>query len=189
MKSSAIFQLIPLCMLTCLTIHAEVMPLELSENALRAGDVVLLDGGDYHARISRGGGAFLRFNSNRDFSNLTFKAGRLDQFDRFAAAWRGQTSCWMEPAFADHVSGVPEETQFLMARNKDGLHLLLIPLIDGGFRASIGGSQDGHLMLSAVSGSSAVLTRQVSGLYVIAGTEPAEMMATAAGEIRQHLTP
>lgn len=176
-------------MLMCLTIHAEVTPLELSENALRAGDVVLLDGGDYHARISRQGGAFLRFNSNQDSSTLTFTVGRLDQFDRFAAAWRGQTSCWMEPAFADHVSGVPEETQFLMARNKDGLHLLLIPLIDGGFRASIGGSQNGHLMLSAVSGSSTVLTRQVSGLYVIAGTEPAEMMTTAAGEIRHHLTP
>lgn len=170
-------------------LDAAILQIVRSGDALGIGNIPLLENGEYAAQASTSGGVFLRFTSAEDFSNRSFKVGRLDGFQEFSATWRGQSSCWMESALSKRVAGVPQETQFLMARTATGIHLLLIPLIDGGFRCSLGGAPDGQLMLTGESGSSAVLTRQLRGLYLIAGDEPGEMMSVAARDIRDQLFP
>lgn len=78
---------------------------------------------------------------------------------------------------------VPVETQFLLAGLEDGRFMVLVPLIDGDFRLALQGDGEAGLALIAESNDPAVVTDQVTGLFLAAGSEPFDLLAQAARSV------
>ena len=174
----------PWALLLCATVRAASW--SISEGRLNHDTSVVLTSLDANTRLEPSGdrtGAALTVTAVERFHEHTFTIGRLHSPDKFAAAWRGRTSCWMDVAIGDATSVVPRETQFLLVRHGDGAFTIFIPVLDAGFRASLTGGPDGELSVVVESGDPAVETLSVRALYLIHGRDPYAMMATAAREI------
>ena len=115
-----------------------------------------------------------------------FAAGRIDGLAKFTCCYRSEPF-WMIPRAGTKLSEVPPETQYLLAQRADGLYVLLVPLLDGGFRCALQGTPAGELELVAESNDPAVLTDRVAGLFVAAGADPFELIQRSARAVCAHL--
>nr|XP_024929886.2 probable galactinol--sucrose galactosyltransferase 2 [Ziziphus jujuba var. spinosa] len=87
---------------------------------------------------------------------------------------------WMIPCFGESGSEVPAETQMLLLEISEPtttagerFYLLLLPILDGQFRASLQGANENRLEFSVGSGDPNVLTSQVfESVFISSGDNP-----------------
>lgn len=127
-------------------------------------------------------GAFLRCAAAEPASELLLPLGTLPGMRRFCAAARNNLF-WMIPHAGDAASAVPPETQGLLVELDGGRIALLMPLVDGHFRASLQGGDDGRLYLRAETGDSTTTGQALTGLFVAVGDDPYRLVAGAATAI------
>ena len=124
-------------------------------------------------------GFFLRFTAEQADSRHVFPIGELRGIARYTALRRYEPF-WMKAEAGTRAGAVPMETQFLLAETESGGCLLLVPLIDGAFRAALQGAGETGLELVAQTGDPATVGTEMIGLYVAAGTNPYDLIAQAA---------
>ncbi len=134
-------------------------------------------------------GRWMELHSDAPFSEKNFLIGRVPTLDRFVACFRGRFSCWMESGVGRSVAEVPTETQFLLARLKDGNYLAMIALVDGAFRSSLAGNAEGRLQVLAESGDTQTTTNRVTCLYLEAGRDPFALIHSASARVRARFHP
>ncbi|GLC45302.1 hypothetical protein PLESTB_000307100 [Pleodorina starrii] len=136
-----------------------------------------------NAAASRGGGVVLGLTSpvgNTD--SLDIVIGQLN-FKRLLACARNKL-WWMTPEWRTASWSLPPETQFLLAEMAaQGPYALLLPLIDGDFRATLrppakkSEGANGELVLRLESGAPDVKgSRWSSVLYIGASWDPYELV-------------
>ena len=124
-------------------------------------------------------GVFLRFAAEKANSRHVFPVGELTGIARYTALHRYEPF-WMKAVAGTRAGAVPMETQFLLAETEGGGCLLLVPLIDGAFRAALQGAGDYGLELVAETGDAATVGTELVGLYIAAGQNPYDLIAQAA---------
>lgn len=124
-------------------------------------------------------GAFLKFQTEKPASRIVMTIGIIPNLMRFTACNRYEPF-WMRPKAGEKISEIPIETQYLLVEMENGDCLLLVPLIDGAFRCSIQGREDGGLELVAESADPATITSHVVGLYINGGEDPYELIPHSA---------
>ncbi|KAL1356403.1 hypothetical protein HN51_008422 [Arachis hypogaea] len=136
-------------------------------------------------------GCFLGFRANEPRSHHVTSLGKLRNTKfmsifRFKVWW---TTLWVGSNGRD----LETETQFLMLDewNDDTCHrpyVLLLPIIEGSFRASLQAGQDDNVDVCVESGSSKVTGSSYdSVVYVHAGNDPFELVKEAMKVVRSHL--
>ncbi|MBI4787247.1 MAG: hypothetical protein HY782_09395 [Chloroflexi bacterium] len=132
-----------------------------------------------------GNGAFLKFDSEQPRSRHVFKVGRM-HLARFTACYRYKMF-WMTAAAGTSAGQVPVETQSLLAELDEQSYALIVPLLDGPFRASLQGAGEDGLELVVESGDPAVVTDSVVGLFVAVGANPYTLVAQSAPRVMQQM--
>lgn len=131
-------------------------------------------------------GYFLRFTAPTASACQQVLLGSLLQVERFASLYQ-RDPYWLSLAAGTQISQVLIETQFLLIERTDGMVVLIVPLIDHHFRASLHGSGDNRLWLIAESGDDAVTTTTMQGVFIAAGDDPYRLLEEAAFSVRQTL--
>lgn len=132
-----------------------------------------------------GVGAIHRFEGDSKQFHHEWNLGTCPGLRRFVALYRHEPF-WMRPAYGDSVDQAPADVQWMFLELEDGRLVMLAPIIDGGFRASLHGTPHG-LILHADSGDPAVVASAVDALYVIEGTDPHAMTQIGATELAKFL--
>ncbi|KAF7035133.1 hypothetical protein CFC21_046049 [Triticum aestivum] len=132
-------------------------------------------------------GSFLGFDAPAPESRHVVPIGKLVD-TRFMSIFRFKvwwTTHWVGTAGRD----VENETQMMVLdRTADRPYLLLLPIVDGAFRASLQSGEDDHVALCLESGSSVVKGSVFrSAVYLHAGDDPFELAREAARVVRAHL--
>ncbi|KAG1327927.1 putative galactinol--sucrose galactosyltransferase 6 [Cocos nucifera] len=103
---------------------------------------------------------------------------------RFMASFRFKL-WWMSQKMGDRGRDVPHETQFLLLESKDGeetVYTVLLPLIEGPFRACLQGNARDELELCLESGDADTLSAAFSHVLFI-GTAVADPFAAISGAV------
>jgi len=124
-------------------------------------------------------GAFLEIQTDKPASTILFSIGKIPGMKRFTACHRYEPF-WMRPKAGESASDIPVETQYLLVEMENGHCLLFVPLIDGSFRCSLQGNENGELVLVAESADPAVVTSHVVALYVNGGEDPYAFIPVSA---------
>jgi len=82
---------------------------------------------------------------------------------------------WSRPHFRRDLSKVPERTQCLLWRTRDGLYGCIVPLVDGGFKADIN-SRTGHLGIDLTSHDSGRRSCKAAAFVAGFGDDPYELV-------------
>lgn len=130
--------------------------------------------------------AFLHFVAEKPAARLVQEIGFLTKVERFTVCHRYEPF-WMTAKSGTHLNQVPPETQYLLVKRRDGLYVLVVPLIDGAFRCSLEGRVGDVLLLVAESGDTATITAAVTGLYIGFGEEPFALLEQGAASIMRHI--
>ncbi|MBD3240090.1 MAG: hypothetical protein GF331_05850, partial [Chitinivibrionales bacterium] len=93
---------------------------------------------------------------------------------------------WMEPRVGQEPSDVPAQTQFLLWQRDDGLYGVLIPLVAGDTRATLGGSARGMRLCfgGALPGTE---PSSMTAAFAGVGDDPFVLVADAMAAIADHL--
>ncbi len=163
----------------------------LDANRLRLGERTLLadlDSSVFALEDPSGVGIFLRFTAPEAESRHVFSLGTLAGISRFTCCHRYEPF-WMTPAAGTRGGEIPIETQYLLGESDDGSGncVLLVPLIDGAFHASLEGSGEDGVSLIVESGDRAVVTKELIGLFIAVGPDPYTLMESAAESVMAHL--
>jgi len=112
---------------------------------------------------------------------LEWKLGQVESIDCFMACHL-EDPFWMVPETGHEVGTVHEDTQFLLARRKDGSCLFLVPLYSEDMRFALRGKDD-HLEL--VGDTADVYTVSTGGLalFLAEGKDPYTLMPAAAASV------
>jgi raffinose synthase len=96
---------------------------------------------------------------------------------------------WMKPVTGtgEQSAAIPAETQSLLAELADGRVAVFVPLLDGAFRCSLEGNAAGELLVVAESADPAVITGQVTGVFVAVGSDLYALLEAAARAVAAHL--
>src|SRR5882724_5137640 len=94
---------------------------------------------------------------------------------------------WLRPILGNPSSVVPPETLWLLVEHLDGMFGLLVALIHGDTRFSLGGDAD-SLKIVAETGDPQVPTNQGPALYFAAGKEPFALLDRAARAVQGHFS-
>lgn len=135
---------------------------------------------------SLGQGLFLQARAALTASRWVFGLGRLAELERFTACHRYEPY-WMRPAVGSRLRDVPPETQFLLARRKDGLLVLLVPLVSEPFRFSLRGGTDDTLSLVAETGDAFTAGHGGLAAYLAVGEDAYELVRRSAREVAARL--
>lgn len=153
--------------------------------------------------ISKSGpveGIFIGAEFNEESSRHVVSLGSLQDV-RFMACFRFKL-WWMAQKMGDKGRDIPLETQFLLLETKDGSHLepeggnednqimytVLLPLIEGPFRACLQGNSKDELELCLESGDLDTKGSAFShSVYVSAGTDPFGTISDAIKAAELHL--
>ncbi|KAL5725482.1 galactinol--sucrose galactosyltransferase [Ranunculus cassubicifolius] len=141
-----------------------------------------------HTPTDNKDGCFIGFNSKVPDSRHVMSLGKLKDI-RFMSIFRFKvwwTTLWV----GNKGSDVEIETQMMMLdRSDDGRpYVLLLPIIDGSFRASLQSGDDDNVNICLESGSSQVTGSSFrSALYIHAGEDPYKLIKDAFKVIREHL--
>jgi raffinose synthase len=127
-------------------------------------------------------GVFLAAHAKSSSARHVLRLGAIPDLDRFVVLHRYEPY-WMKPKSGARLSEVPAETQFLLARLRSGLWLLLVPLVDDLFRFSLRGRKDECLELLAETGDSFAPGTGGRALYLAAGDDPFAMCRDGARSV------
>jgi raffinose synthase len=133
---------------------------------------------------SQTSGCFFTYHAADPSCEKTVRLGTLAGLKHFTACYRFN-ACWMYPRVGNRVEEIPEETQFLIATD-GSRYCLLFPLVDAQTRCSLSGSKD-SLLIVAETGDDQTSVCDALVLYAIEGSDPFELVHTAAREIAERL--
>jgi len=141
-------------------------------------------------------GAFLGASAEHSKSLHVFPVGNLEGL-RFMCLFRFKL-WWMTQRMGSCGKDIPLETQFMLIESKgttEGdsedaptIYTVLLPLLEGQFRAALQGNEKNELEICLESGDNAVVTNQ--GLYLVyihAGTNPFQVINQAVKAVEKHL--
>lgn len=126
-----------------------------------------------------GVGVFLRLEAREAACWQKLRLGDPAGVRRWAALHRYEPY-WNTACCGQQAGSVPVETQFLLAGLEDGRFMVLVPLIDGDFRASLQGEGETSLAVVAESNDPAVVTQAVTGLFLAVGEKPFALLEQSA---------
>lgn len=146
------------------------------------------------------GSAFLGATSPTPSSRHVFTLGVLQGYN-FLSLFRFKI-WWMIPRVGNSGSEVPLETQMLLleAKEESGLldnatesttdhtlYILVLPVLEGAFRASFQGTPTNELQFCVESGDPAVQTTHVSeSVFINSGDNPYELMKKSIKILAEH---
>ncbi|KAG9449795.1 hypothetical protein H6P81_009760 [Aristolochia fimbriata] len=139
--------------------------------------------------IKGSGGCFIGFDSETPKSWHVAPIGKLSGI-RFMSIFRFKV--WWTTHWTGNSGGdVEHETQTLMLEKSDSgarPYVLLLPVIEGAFRASLRSWEDDHVAVCVESGSTKVTaSRFGAAVYVHAGDDPYKLVRDAMRAVRTHL--
>ncbi|XP_065042822.1 galactinol--sucrose galactosyltransferase-like [Musa acuminata AAA Group] len=133
-------------------------------------------------------GCFVGFASDTPESRHVVPLGRLLGI-RFMSIFRFKV-WWTTQWVGNRGSDVEHETQILMldhSRQSGRPYVLLLPLIEGAFRASLQPGEEEYVDLCVESGSTRVRSSEFrSSLYMHAGDDPFALVKDAVRVVRSH---
>uniref|UniRef100_A0A0E0KRY9 galactinol--sucrose galactosyltransferase n=1 Tax=Oryza punctata TaxID=4537 RepID=A0A0E0KRY9_ORYPU len=132
------------------------------------------------AVVAPGGAAFLGATAPAPSSRHVFSLGTLASGWKWLSLFRLKI-WWMIPTVGEDAAGVPAETQMLLLESRnvagDALYALMLPVLDGGFRASLQGSPENELQFCFESGDPEVQTSEaVDAVFINSGDNPFKLM-------------
>lgn len=143
-------------------------------------------------------GIFLGAVFEEESSRQVIPIGTLRDV-RFMACFRFKL-WWMAQKMGDKGSEIPLETQFLLLETKDGSHLesengenqiiytVILPLIEGPFRACLQGNSQDQLELCLESGDLDTKASSFThSLFILSGTDPFSTITDAIKAVKYHL--
>lgn len=145
-------------------------------------------------------GAFIGSSASESKSLHVFPVGTLEGL-RFMCCFRFKL-WWMTQRMGMCGKEVPLETQFMLIESKDGtesiddddkeevptMYTVLLPLLEGQFRAVLQGNDRNQIEICLESGDKAVETNR--GMYLVymhAGTNPFEVINQAVKAVEKHM--
>ncbi|PKA45603.1 putative galactinol--sucrose galactosyltransferase 2 [Apostasia shenzhenica] len=138
-------------------------------------------------------GAFVGATASNTKSLHVFPIGTLRGL-RFMCCFRFKL-WWMTQRMGTSGRDVPLETQFMLVESKgddngDGetIYIVILPLLDGQFRAVLQGNESDEIEICLESGDKEVETTQ--GLYMVyvhAGSNPFEVINQAVKQVEKHM--
>ncbi|KAF8690427.1 hypothetical protein HU200_040780 [Digitaria exilis] len=144
------------------------------------------------------GGAFVGANAGDAKSHHVFTFGTL-RGCRFLSLFRFKL-WWMTQRMGSSGRDVPLETQFMLLEVPAGdeeddpaagdapVYLVMLPLLEGQFRAALQGNEDDQLQICFESGDKVVKTEQGENMvYLHAGDNPFETITAAVKAVEKHL--
>ncbi|HEY3816228.1 MAG TPA: Sip1-related alpha-galactosidase [Polyangiaceae bacterium] len=140
-----------------------------------------------HAEPGAGeGGLFLGAAAKTSSSRHLFRLGAIPDLERYTLLHRYEPY-WMKPKAGTRLADVPPETQFVLAKLRDGSWLLLVPLVGPAFRFSLRGLKDDALELLAETGDSFAPGHGGLALYVATGPDPFALCREGARAVADKL--
>ncbi|CAD6215103.1 unnamed protein product [Miscanthus lutarioriparius] len=146
-------------------------------------------------------GAFVGATAAEPSSMHVFTFGTLRDL-RFMCCFRFKL-WWMTQRMGTSGRDVPLETQFMLLESRPGtvggggggdgdsgevVYVVMLPLLEGQFRAALQGNDRDELEITLESGDKAVQTAQGTYMvYVHAGTNPFDTIAQAVRVVERHL--
>lgn len=133
-------------------------------------------------------GCFVGFDATEPRSRHVVPIGKLRGI-RFMSIFRFKV-WWTTHWVGNSGTDVEHETQMMLLDRSDSgrPYVLLLPLIEGKFRASLQPGQDDHVDICVESGSSLVCSSSFrSCLYMHVGDDPFDVIKDAMRVIRVHL--
>ncbi|CAN6297336.1 unnamed protein product [Urochloa humidicola] len=147
-------------------------------------------------------GAFVGATAGEAKSMHVFTFGTLRDL-RFMCCFRFKL-WWMTQRMGTSGRDVPLETQFMLLESRPGtsgaaagneeedsgeaVYLVMLPLLEGQFRAALQGNERDELEITLESGDKAVQTAQGTYMvYVHAGTNPFDTITQAVKVVERHL--
>ncbi|CAL4919680.1 unnamed protein product [Urochloa decumbens] len=145
-------------------------------------------------------GAFVGATAGEAKSMHVFTFGTLRDL-RFMCCFRFKL-WWMTQRMGTSGRDVPLETQFMLLESRPGggggaggdedsgeaVYLVMLPLLEGQFRAALQGNERDELEITLESGDKAVQTQQGTYMvYVHAGTNPFDTITQAVKVVERHL--
>ncbi|KAI4306268.1 hypothetical protein L6164_029561 [Bauhinia variegata] len=144
-------------------------------------------------------GAFLGVTSDQKGSRRVFPIGKLEGL-RFMCVFRFKM-WWMTQRMGTCGQDVPFETQFLLVEAHNGsdidanggedqpaTYAVLLPLLEGDFRAVLQGNEQNEIEICVESGCPAVGGFDGTNLVFIgAGSDPFEVITNAVKSVEKHL--
>ncbi|GJN27258.1 hypothetical protein PR202_gb15264 [Eleusine coracana subsp. coracana] len=132
-----------------------------------------------------GDAAFLGARADAPSSRHVFSIGTLASGWRWLSLFRFKI-WWMVPATGAGATAVPAETQMLLLESRregsstsdEGVsYALMLPVLDGGFRASLQGSPEDELQFCFESGDPEVQTTEaVEAVFINSGDNPFKLL-------------
>ncbi|XP_047980731.1 stachyose synthase-like [Salvia hispanica] len=132
-------------------------------------------------------GGFLGFSQRTPSDRLTTSIGKFTGRD-FVSIFRFKT-WWSTQWVGTSGSDIQMETQWIMLDVPEiKSYVVVIPIVDGSFRSALQPGADGHALLCAESGSSAVKAATLGAIaYVHVSDNPYTLMRDAYTAVRCHL--
>ncbi|MED6208514.1 flavodoxin-like fold protein [Stylosanthes scabra] len=131
-------------------------------------------------------GAFIGVHSHHKGSRTIFPIGKLEGL-RFMCLFRFKM-WWMTQRMGTFGKDVPIETQFLLIENDQSSYTVLLPLLEGDFRASLQGNDENEIEICVESGCPSVEEFEGTHLVFIgAGSDPYEVITNAVKTVEKHL--
>ncbi|CAN6235384.1 unnamed protein product [Urochloa humidicola] len=130
------------------------------------------------------GAAFLGATAAAPSSRHVFPLGTLASGWRWLSLFRFKI-WWMVPATGAGAAAVPAETQMLLLESRDAaaaaeggaVYALMLPVLDGDFRATLQGSPEDELQFCFESGDPEVQTMEaVDAVFINSGDNPFKLM-------------
>ncbi|PNT61306.1 probable galactinol--sucrose galactosyltransferase 2 [Brachypodium distachyon] len=123
------------------------------------------------------GAAFLGARAAAPSSRHVFSVGTIAEGWRWLSLFRLKI-WWMTPKTGAGAAGVPAETQMLLLESRNGaegeaVYALMLPVLDGDFRASLQGSTENELQFCFESGDPDVQAMEaVDAVFINSGDNP-----------------
>uniref|UniRef100_A0ACD5UCR8 Uncharacterized protein n=1 Tax=Avena sativa TaxID=4498 RepID=A0ACD5UCR8_AVESA len=126
------------------------------------------------------GSAFLGARAAAASSRHVFSLGTISKGWRWLSLFRFKI-WWMAPKTGADAAGVPAETQMLLLESRDGaedaLYALMLPVLEGDFRASLQGTPQDELQFCFESGDPDVQTVEAAdAVFVNSGDNPFKLI-------------
>ncbi|XLR29328.1 hypothetical protein S83_057228 [Arachis hypogaea] len=135
--------------------------------------------------------AFIGVHSHHKGSRIIFPIGKLEGL-RFMCLFRFKM-WWMTQRMGTFGKDVPIETQFLLIETHNGSedqssYAVLLPLLEGDFRASLQGNHQNEIEVCVESGCPSV--EEFDGTHLVfigAGLDPYEVITNAVKTVEKHM--
>jgi raffinose synthase len=130
-------------------------------------------------------GTFLTFSKDAPFAVAYWDGIKISKLRRFTALYHIEPF-WLSPTFGTKEKNIPSHTAAMWIERRDNFKVVIIPIINKGYRAFIRGNNHG-LSLMVDNNCKIGKMNQVTALYIGIADDPYHMMEDAAKNISQHI--